>query len=116
MIALQQPPQGPGVPLHPVRPADDQDGAVQHLESTLHLAGEVHMARGVQQGDLYTGQRQHRLLGKNGDAPGPLQGVRVQKGVAVVHPPQLPQRPRPVEHGLAQGGLARVHVGQYANH
>ena len=64
MIALQQPPQGPGVPLHPVRPADDQDGAVQHLESTLHLTGEVHMARGVQQGDLYTGQRQHRLLGK----------------------------------------------------
>ena len=68
MIALQQPPQGPGVPLHPVRPADDQDGTVQHLEGTLHLAGEVHMARGVQQGDLYTGQRQHRLLGKNGDA------------------------------------------------
>ena len=100
VIALQQPPQGPGVPLHPVRPADDQDGAVQHLESTLHLAGEVHMARGVQQGDLYTGQRQHRLLGKNGDAPLPLQRLRVQKGVLVVHPPQPLQCAAGVQHPL----------------
>ena len=73
------------------------------------------MARGVQQGELGLRQGEHRLLGKNGDAPGPLQGVRVQKGVPVVHPPHLPQRPRLVEHGLAEGGLPRVHMGQYPN-
>lgn len=73
------------------------------------------MARGVQQGDLYTGQRQHRLLGKNGDAPLPLQRLRVQKGVLVVHPAQAPQGAALIQQRLRQGGLPRVHVGQYSN-
>ena len=72
------------------------------------------MSRGVQQGDLHILQGQHRLLGKDGDAPLPFQSVGVQKGVGMVHPPQPPQRPAPVEQRLAEGGLARVHVGQYS--
>ena len=101
--------------LYAVGAADDQHGVVQHLQGPLGLGGKVHVARGVQQGQLGLGQGEHRLLGEDGDAPGPLQGVCVQKGVLVVHPAQLPQGPGLVEHGLAQGGLSRVHVGQDAD-
>ena len=50
-VAFQQPPQGHGVALNAVGAADDQDGIVQHPHGPLRLAGEVHVARGVQQGD-----------------------------------------------------------------
>ena len=69
------------------------------------------MARGIQQGDLRVLEREHRLLGEDGDAPLPLHGIRVQKGVLVVHPAQLPQGPAPVQQRLGQRGLPRVHVG-----
>ena len=48
------------------------------------------MARGVQQRGLLLPQGEHRLLGVDGDAPLPLQLVRVQEGVPVVHPAQGP--------------------------
>ena len=116
MVALQQLPQGLGMALYPVGSADDQNGTVQHLEGALHLAGKIHMARGVQQGHLHGGQGEDRLLGEDGNAPLPLQGVGIQKSVLMVYPAQFAYRSTDVEHPLREGGLARVHVGQYANH
>ena len=49
------------------------------------------MSRGVQQGDGHGLQGEHRLLGEDGDAPLPLLGVRIQKGVPVVHPAHAAQ-------------------------
>ena len=49
------------------------------------------MSRGVQQGDGHGLQGEHRLLREDGDAPLPLLGVSVQKGVPVVHPAQTAQ-------------------------
>ena len=115
-VPLQQLPQGVGVALHPVGAADDQNGAVQHLEGALHLGGEVGVAGGVQQGELRPLQGENGLLGEDGDPPLPLHGVGVQKGVLVIHPPQLFQPPAGVEQPLGQGGLARVHVGQDADY
>ena len=82
--------------LDAVGAADDQDGVIQHLERPLHFRGEVHVARGVQQCHRPFPQGEHRLLGEDGDAPLPLQVVGVQEGVLVVHPSQLPYRPRPI--------------------
>ena len=101
--------------LDAVGATDDQDGPVQHLEGPLRLCGKIHVSRGVQQGDLRVPHRQQRLLGENGDAPLPLHGVRIQKGISMVHTPQLAQLSRPVEQGLGEGGLSRVHVGQDAD-
>ena len=115
MVPGQEPPQGEGVALDPVGSADDQNGVVQHLEGALHLAGEVHMAGGVQQGDGHGLQGEHRLFGEDGDAPLPLLGVGVQKGVPVVHPAQAAQLAAGVQKSLGQGGLARVHMGQNAH-
>ena len=115
LVAPEQPPQGLRVGLDPVGGADDQDGVVQHLEGALHLGGEVHMAGGVQEGDRQRRGLEQGLLGEDGDAPVPLQGVGVQIGVPVVHPSQGGDGPGGVEQGLGQGGFPRVHVGQNAD-
>ena len=112
MVPGQQPPQGGGVPLNAVCAADNQNGVIQHLEGALHLAGEVHMARCVQQGQVQAVQRQAGLFGENGDAPLPLLSVGVQKGVPVVHPSQAAQLAALIEQRLRQGGLARIHMGK----
>ena len=70
------------------------------------------MARGVQQRGLLLLQGEHRLLGVDGDAPLPLQLVRIQEGVPVVHPAQGPDAAGLIQNSLGQGGLPRVHVGQ----
>ena len=110
-VALQQLPQGAGVSLNAVGAADDQNGAVQHLKGPLRLGGEVHMARGVDQLQFRVPHGQPGLLGEDGDAPVPLDGVGVQKGVPVVHPAQPAQHPGAVQKGLGQRGLARIHMG-----
>ncbi len=92
-MPLQQPPKGTGVALDAVGAADDQHGAVQHPQDPLHFGGEVHMPRGVQQGNGGVLPGQLRLLGKDGDAPLPLLSVGVQKGVPMVHPAQPAHRP-----------------------
>ena len=99
-MTLQQLPQGQGVALHPVGAADDQHRRVQHLQGALHLGGEVHMAGGVQQGEAHARRVQHRLLGEDGDAPGAFLCVGVQKGVAVIHPPQTAGDARLIEQGF----------------
>ena len=115
LIVHQQPPKRPGVGLDAVRPADHQNGVIQHLEHPLRLGGEIHMARGVQQGQLPAAPLHMGLGGEDRDAPLPLQGVVVHGRVAVIHPPQAPQQAAAVEDGLRQGGLPRVHVGQEAH-
>ena len=100
LIPLQQVPQRPGVALYAVSAGDHQHGTVQHLQRSLHFGGKVHMAGGVQQRHTGLSQFQHRLLGKNGDAPLPLHGVGVQKGVLMVHPPQTADGSGPVQQGL----------------
>ena len=87
----EKPPQGQGVGLDPGGGADHQHRAVQHLQRALHLPGEIHMARGIQDGHLRRGQGQQGLLGENGDTPAALLLIGVQEGVPVIHPPQLPQ-------------------------
>ena len=107
-------PEGAAVALDAVRPADDEDGAVQHGKDPLRLGGEVHMAGGVQQLDPRVPGGEGGLLRIDGDAPLPLLDVGIQEGVPVVHPAQLADGAALVEQGLGEGGLASVHVGQDA--
>ena len=111
MVALQQPPQGLRVGLHAVGPADDQHRVVQNLHCPLRLGGKIRVARGVQQIHRALFQRHDGLFGKNGDPPLPLQQVGVQIAVPVIHPAQLFDLAREVQHGLRQSGLPRVHMG-----
>ena len=74
------------------------------------------MARGVQQGDGEVPQGQNGLLGEDGDAPLPLLGIGIQKGVLVVHPAQGAQLSAAKEKPLGEGGLSRVYMGENAHH
>ena len=111
-VLFQQLPQGLGVGLDPVGPADDQHGAVQHRQYPLRLRAEVHVPRGIHQSHRPGLCLQPGLLGEDRDPPLPLQPVRIQVSVPMVHPPQHPPGPGPIEHRLRQGGLPRVHMGQ----
>ena len=115
-VALEKAPQGLGVRLHAVAAADDEHRVVQDLQRPLRLGGEVHMSRGVQQRKRPAGQLHLRLLGEDRDAPGPFQTVRIQKAVPVIDAPQPLQLSRKVQHGLAERGLPRVHMGQHAEY
>ena len=64
MIPPQQTPERLGMALDAIGAADDQHSIVKHLQSALRLGGKVHMAGGVQQGDIRTSRFQQGLLGK----------------------------------------------------
>ena len=74
------------------------------------------MPRRVQQRHGHFPQWHDRLLGKNRDAPRTFEAVVVKKAVPMIHPTQLFQFSGKVQHGLGQGGLARVHMGKYAQY
>ena len=114
-VAFQQPPERLRVALHTVSAADHKHGAVEHLERAFRLGGEIDVSGSVEQREFGPGQAQDRLLGEDGDAPGAFKLVRVEKGVPVVHAPELPQRACAVEQRLAECGLARVHVRKYTD-
>ena len=50
LIALQKGPDRCRVGLYAVRTGNDEDRVIQHGERALHLRGEIHVARGIQQG------------------------------------------------------------------
>ena len=77
--------------LYAVGTADDQNGAVQHLQRTLHLRRKIHVSRSIQQRNAGTLRFQQRLLGEDGDASLPLKGIGIQKCVLVIHTPQFAQ-------------------------
>ena len=110
----QQGPKGLRVGLDPVRAADDQDPYVHGGHGPLGLAGQIRMARGIQKGQLQLVRPEPGLLGEDGDAPLPLQGMGIQKGIPMVHPAQLPEHAGAKQQRFGQGGLPRVHVGQNA--
>ena len=112
LVAFQQPPQRQGMGLDAVCPADEQHGAVQNRKGTLRLCGKIHMAGGVHQNDFPMLRLQTGLLGKNGNPPGPFQGVGIQKGVPMIHPAQGTPGPRPIKQRLAQSGFPRIHMGK----
>lgn len=92
----QQTPEGSGMPLYSVCPADNQNGVVQHLQGALHFCGKIHMSRRIQKRDI----SQSGLFGKNRYSPGTLLLVRIQKSVLMVHPAQISDLPGHIEHCL----------------
>ena len=70
------------------------------------------MAGGVDEGETAVGGVQPGLFGEDGNAPGPLQVVGVQKGVPVIHPAQSSAGTAAIEQGFGQGGFSGVHMGQ----
>ena len=96
--------------LHPLRRVDDQQRSLARRQRTADLVSKVDVPRRVEQRQRAAGQRENGLLGKNRDAPAALLRVGVEKRIAVVDAAERADDARPVEHGLRQRRLARVHM------
>ena len=88
---------------------DEEHHAVDHLEGALHLAAEVAVARRVDDVDLRVPVVDRGVLREDGDAPLALQLVRVHDAVDVLLVGA--EDAALLEHGVHQGGLPVVDVG-----
>ena len=93
----------------PSRGVDQQHDAVDHGERALHFAAEVGVARRVDDVDLHVAVVNRRVLGQDRDAALALQVHRVHDpfGDLLVGAKDAAL----VQHGVDQGGLAVVDVG-----
>ena len=71
--------------LNTTHGAEDGDHAIEHTHGTLHLNGEVHVARGINNVDAVVIPRRGNSRSSNGDAALALLGHPVSHGGAVVH-------------------------------
>ena len=101
--------------LDSVAAADDQHRTVQNRQHPLRLRRKVHMPRGIHQGQVPALSGNSCLLGKNGDAPLPLQQKAIQKRVPMVHPSQHPPGAGDIQKPFGKGGLPRIHMGEQPN-
>ncbi len=108
------PPHGFRLRLNPAHGAENAHGPVQHAQGALHLNGEVHMARRVDEVDgifapLAGGAGRH-----DGDAAFLLLRHVVHSSGAVVHLAHAVDFAAVEKHALGKRGLARVDMGNYA--
>ena len=110
----------PGLRQRALARVDEQNNTVDHAESALDLTAEVGVAGGVDDidrdgstiavlGRMNAFVRHRRVLGENGDAFFALEVVRVHG--ALFEMSVLRKGVRLAEHGIDQGGLAVVDVG-----
>ncbi len=101
----------PGLGERPFGGVHQEHDPVHHVQGALHFAAEIGVARRVDDIDLDALVGDGHVLGHDGDALFPLQ-------VHAVHDPfghllVFPEDAALPEHGVGQGGLAVVHVGNY---
>ena len=107
-------PYGFGLGLDPAHRVEDPDGPVQHPQGPLHLDGEIHVARGIDDIDDAALPLAGSHRRGNGDAPFLLFGHPVHDRGAVVDFAHLVGAAGIIEDALRQGGLAGVDVGNDA--
>ena len=92
--------------------ADYQNGAIQNRHSPLGFCGKIHVAGGVQQGQLPCGGGEASLLGENGDASLPFQGMGIQISIRMIHPTQCTAGAADIQQCLRERGLSGIHMSQ----
>ena len=111
LVAVGLAPHRLGLRLDAGDGVEHRHRAVEHPQRALHLDGEVHVARGVDDVDAVVVPHAGGGRGGDGDAPLLLLDHVVHHGRALVHLADLVGLPRVVEDPLGRRGLARVDVG-----
>ena len=70
------------------------------------------MAGGIQKSNVCVQPMQHCLFGKYGDSPLLLHGIRIKKGIFVIHSSHRADSPGLVQQALRQRCLSRVYMGK----
>ena len=122
LVVVRLAPHGLGLGLHAALGAHDGHRAVQHAQGALHLHGEVHVARGVDDVDPGLGELVLGALpiaggggGGDGDAALLLLGHPVHGGGAVMGLADLVVHAGVEQNTLRRGGLAGVDMGHNAD-
>ena len=87
---------------------DEQQNAVDHLQNALDLAGEIGMARGIDDVDLHALVGAGAVLGQNGDAALTLDIAAVHD--TLCHDLIVAESAALTQQGIHQRGLAVVNV------
>ena len=95
-------------PCTPSVPETTKNRVIKHTQHTFGFGCEVHVPRRIQQGQAQVAVFRQCLVRENRDASRLLQGIGVQKRIAVIHSPQFADLTGTVEQSLGQRGLARV--------
>ena len=98
-----------GLGQGPFGGVDQQQHPVDHGQAPLHLAAEVGVPGGVDDGDLGRPVLHGRVLGQDGDALFALEVARVEDAVGELL--VRSEGSRLTEHSVDQRGLAVVNVG-----
>lgn len=115
MVPAQQPPERARVALHAVRAAHNEDRRIEYRERALRFAGEIHMARRIENGYGAVFPCEPRLLREDRDAALALLRVSVEKSVRMVDAAQTPKRAGGIEKRLGEGRFPGVHVRKNAD-
>ena len=116
VVLVGQAPVGLGLRLDARHAVEDDHGAVEHAQAAVHLDGEVHVARGVDDVDLVALPLGRDRGALDRDAALALLLEVVGGGAAlavlgVVHLDDLVLAAGVIQHALGGRGLARVDVG-----
>ena len=114
-MALEQAPEGAGVPLDAVVRAYDEHREIEGGERPLRLGGEIDVPGGVHQRDRGVCVFEGCLGGEDRDATVALHEVGVEVGVAAVDAPAGADGARVEQHRFCECGLTCVDVRQYAD-
>ncbi len=118
-VAVRLAPHRLGLGLHAADRVEQGDGAVEHAQAALHLDGEVHVARRVDDVDavLLPQARPEGGGGSRGDGDAALLLLLhpVHRGRAVVHLTQLVGAARVVQDALGRSRFPGIDVGHDAD-
>ncbi len=116
MVAPHLPVDGKRLGLHAAHCAKHQDCPVEHAQAAFDFHGKIHVAGSVDQIDYVIAPLHGSSGTGDGDAPFLFQFHVVHGGAtAVVHFLHAVNAAGVVQDPLAQGGLARVDMGRYAD-
>ena len=101
--------------LYTICSSDNQHCIIQHLKSSFHLCGKIHMPRSIQKHNFFFSQSKAGLLGKNGNSSGTLQLIIIQKCILVVHSSHPSDGSCMIKQIFRKGGFPCIYMGQKTN-
>ena len=110
-VAVRLVPHGFGLRLHPFHRRENRHRAIQNAQRAFHLNGEVHVAGGVDDGDLMPLPVARRCRGADRDAAFPFLLHPVHHRLPVVYLAELVRQAGIEEDALRYGRFAGIDVG-----
>ena len=97
LVLLKQIPERLCMSLYAISRTDQKHCCIQYLQRSFHFRRKIHMARRIQQRHFSSLHGKSCLLGKDRDTTFPLQRIRIQERILVIHTSYLPECPAGIQ-------------------